>query len=100
MPRRNDAGAPCLNETWGTRQAAEWPMLHLRMLSCGDMCKTCSLCILNKLNSFSGIDLMLAFRRGSRSAAAAAKFFSSGTQGQLIPYFLGFLLVPGGVEPP
>ena len=60
------------------------------------MCNRCasfsSSSILNKLNSFSGIDLKIAFSPGATCAMSVAECFSSGTKGQLAAYFVGFLL--------
>jgi hypothetical protein len=60
------------------------------------MCNRCAslvrFSILNKLNSFSGIDVTLALRSGSRSAAFVAECRSSRTHGQLTVYFMGFFL--------
>ena len=69
------------------------------------MCDSCASLarsrFLNKLHSFSGIDLKLVFRQDSRSAAYVAERFSFGAQGQPAPYLVGFFLVPGGgLEPP
>jgi len=47
--------------------------------------------ILNKLNSFSGIGFTRPFRRDAESAAFVSECFWSGLQGQLAPYFVGFL---------
>src|SRR5208282_3574328 len=64
------------------------------------MCNRCASLvrssILNKLNSFSGIDFTLAFRSGSGSAAFVAECCSIRTQGPRVAYLVGFLLVPGG----
>ena len=69
------------------------------------MCSSCASLarsrILNKLHSFSGIDLKLVFRQDSRSAAFVAERFRFRTKGQPALYFVGFFLVPGGgLEPP
>ncbi len=70
-----------------------------------EMCNSCASLsrshILNKRNSFSGIDPKLVLRQDSESAASAAERFSFGTQDQPSPCFVGFSLVPGGgLEPP
>ena len=91
-----------------TRPSRSWNLQWLQVSQQRIDIKVCNRCarlarssILNKLNSFSGIDFTLAFRRGWKSAAFVAEWFSSGKQGQLAAYFVGFLLVPGGgLEPP